>query len=407
MAKMKVPFGTISIPQRSKELVMKALDEKRVSQGRMVREFEKRFASLLGVKHAVAVATGTDADALALAVLHDFGASPGDEIIIPALSFVATGNAVLHARFTPRFVDVERDTLNIDVSRIEDAVNEKTRAIMPVHLMGKPAAMDEILDIARRHNLVVVEDAAEAHGALYKGQPVGSIGDMGAFSLYVAHIVSTIEGGVISTNNEEYAEILNSLRAHGRGCKCVECVLSTRQSYCEKRFDTPDGEDRRFVFERVGYSCKMNELEAAVGLGNIDLYNDIVATRRKNLLYFLERFSRFEPWLSTISEGPDERIGPHAIPIIINENAPFTRQELTDYLERHGVETRTLFASMPTQCPGFAYLGHKLGEFPVAEYMGRFGIHIGVHHDLTTEHMEFALQTVADFMDTKAMANSV
>jgi len=396
--KMRVPFGTISIPKKSKELILEALETKRVSSGKYVRKFETRFAELLGVREAVAVSTGTDADTLALAVLHDCSAKREDEVIVPALSFVATGNAVLHAGFKPVFVDIERETLNIDVSQIEAAISEKTRSIMPVHLMGKPADMDGIMEIAGRYDLIVVEDAAEAHGGFYKDRPLGTIGHMGAFSLYVAHIISTIEGGIVVTDNEEYAEILISLRAHGRACKCTQCSLSTTQSYCAKRFDTPAGEDIRFIFERVGYSCKMNELEAAVGLGNIELYDKIVRKRRDNLLYVLERFNKFSPYLSTIKEETWERIGPHAIPVVVNEEASFSRVQLTNYLEEQGVETRTLFASMPTQCPGFGYLGYKEGSFPNAEYIGKHGIHVGVHHDLGIEEMEYFLHTLEVFL---------
>lgn len=399
MSEMKLSFGTISIPQRSRDLINDVLDKKRVSCGKLCRQFEKEFAELVGVKHAVAVSTGTDADALAMATLHDFGAQPGDEVIVPSLSFVATGNAVLHARFKPCFVDIERETLNIDPTKIEAAINERTRAIMPVHLMGKPAAMDEIMAIAKKHGLIVIEDAAEAHGMLYKGKPAGSMGDMGAFSLYVAHIISTVEGGIITTNREDLAEILISLRSHGRACSCVTCTLSTTQTYCAKRFDAETGEDIRFTFPRVGYSCKMNELEAAVGIGNIELYDQIVDIRHKNLMYVLDRFDRFAPYLSTIREEEHEFIGPHAIPVWLNEEASFTRAQLTQYLEQNNIETRNLFQSMPTQCPGFADLGHKTGDFPVAEYMGRNGIHIGCHHDLTTEHMEYFLHHIDRFLE--------
>ncbi len=173
--KIKIPFGTISIPEMSKELIFKALESKRVSCGKYVRKFEKKFAGLLGVKEAIAVSSGTDADILALAVLHDKGAKRDDEVIVPALSFVATGNAVLHAGFRPVFVDIDRKTLNINVKQIEAAITEKTRVIMPVHLMGKPVDMDSIMDIAGKHTLVVVEDAAEAHGGMYKGKPLGSL----------------------------------------------------------------------------------------------------------------------------------------------------------------------------------------------------------------------------------------
>jgi dTDP-4-amino-4,6-dideoxygalactose transaminase len=397
--KMKVPFGTISIPEKSKALISEILDTRRVSSGKYVRMFEDRFAKLLGAKEAVAVSSGTDADALALAVLYDFGARRGDEVIVPALSFVATGNAVLQAGFTPVFVDIERETLNMDVSRIEEVITEKTRAIVPVHLMGKPADMDAINGIARRRGLHVIEDASEAHGATYKGKAVGTLADLGAFSLYVAHIITSVEGGVVITDKEEFPDILRSLRSHGRACKCKQCVLNVSPNYCPKRFENGTGRDIRFVFERIGYSCKMNEMEAAVGLGSIELFHETLDKRRRNLLHVLSRFDRFRPYLETISERPEERIGPHAIPIIVQKAASFTREELAGYMESSGIETRTLFASMPTQCAGFSFLGYREGQFPNAEYIGNHGIHIGVHQDLGLEEMDYVLATLDRFLE--------
>jgi len=397
--KLTVPFGTITITGTAKRLINECLESKRISCGKLTREFETQFAAIVGVKEAVAVSSGTDADIIALAVLHDLGAKRGDEVIVPALSFVATGNAVVHAGFTPVFVDIERETLNIDPTKIEAAITPRTRAIMPVHLMGKPAEMDTINAIAKKHHLLVVEDAAEAHGALYKGKPAGSLADLGAFSTYVAHIITTGEGGVVTTNSEEYAEILRSLRSHGRNCTCKHCIMNTDDvTYCAKRFRGEGGEDIRFTFERIGYSCKMNELEAAIGIGAMEVYREILKKRHDNLLYVLNRFDRFAPYLSTIKEEAHEQIGPHAIPIIINEGAKFTRAQLTHCLEKAGIETRTLFVSMPTQCPGFEYLGYKLGQFPNAEYMGDNGIHIGVHQDVGIEEMEYVLATLDNFL---------
>ncbi|MCD4830500.1 MAG: DegT/DnrJ/EryC1/StrS family aminotransferase [Anaerohalosphaeraceae bacterium] len=394
---MKIPFGTISITKQSRSLIDTILDSGRVSNGKYVREFEQRFAKLTETTEAVALSSGTDADALALAVLHDFGASRDDEVIVPALSFVATGNAVLQAGFKPVFVDVERDTLNIDPTQIEKVISKKTRAIMPVHLMGKPAKMDEIMKIAQKHKLVVVEDAAEAHGAVYKGKNIGTIGDMAAYSLYLAHIITTIEGGIVTTNNEEFAEILRSLRCHGRACKCKVCVVNTNSGNCKKRFE--HGRDIRFVFERVGYSCKMNEIEAAVGIGSLDMYKEIINKRRYNLLTMIERFGKFSEYIATIHEEKQEKIGPHAFPMIVQEKAPFSRDQLTNYLDKNGIDTRDLFVSMPTQCPGFNFLGHTLGEFPIAEYIGNNGLHIGVHQDLSDEHIDYFIDTVEKFLE--------
>lgn len=396
---MRISFGMIAITERSKALIMEALDSNRVSSGRLVREFEKKFAELVGTKEAVAVSTGTDADALALAVLYDFGARRGDEVIVPALSFVSTGNSVLQAGFTPVFVDIDRETLNIDPDKIEERITEKTRAVMPVHLMGKPANMDPIIEIAKRSNLYVIGDAAEAHGAMYKGKNVGTIGDMAAYSTYLAHIITTIEGGVVVTARSDFAEILRSLRSHGRACKCESCVLNISSGYCHKRFQSGNGMDIRFQFERIGFSSKMNELEAAVGLGNLDMFDEIFKKKRKNLLTMMERFGRFGQYLYTITEEPYEKIGPHAFPIILKEGAPFTRNQLVDHMEKNGIDTRSLFLSMPTQCPGFGFLNHKMGDFQNAEYIGNNGLHIGVHQDIGEEEIEYVMNTIAEFLE--------
>lgn len=395
---LSIPFGTIHITEASKRFVANALDSGLVSCGTLVAEFERKFAEKYSVKEAVALSTGTDADALALAVAYDYGAKRGDEVIVPALSFVATGNAILQAGFKPVFVDVDSRSLNIDPSKIEEEISERTIAIMPVHLMGKPADMDPINQIAKRYKLLVVEDAAEAHGAEYKGRKAGSLADMGAFSTYVAHIISTIEGGIVTTDNPEYAEILRSLRSHGRSCTCKNCVMNAGETYCQKRFANDNIEDMRFVFKRIGFSSKMNEIEAAIGLGNMQDFDRILKIRHDNLLNGIEIIRGFNPYIYTIDEEKHERLGPHALPIIIGREAKFTRRELINHLSSYYIDSRTLFSSMPTQCGGFSYLGHRLGDFPNSEYVGINGIHIGTHQGITSKHLEYLHHVIDCFI---------
>lgn len=395
---MRIPFGTLNISAKSKKLIREALSNNRISCGKYVREFEKRFSGLIGTKEAVAVSSGGDAAALAMATLYDFGAKRGDEVIIPALSFVSTGNSVLEAGLAPVFVDIEKETLNINPSKIKKAITRRTKAIMPVHLMGKPAEMDTIRNIARKYSLFVIDDAAEAFGAVYKNKNIGTLGDMAIFSLYIAHVITTGEGGIVVTNRPDFAEILRSLRAHGRACKCKSCILNTASGYCEKRFQYGQNQDIRFQFERIGFSSKMNELEAAIGLGNLDYYHQIIRKRRKNLLYLMNRFGEFNPCLYTVKEESYERIGPHAFPVILGEKAKFTRNKIVYYLEKHGVDTRNLFLSIPTQCGGFKFLGHKYGDFPEAEYIGNNGFHIGIHQDLSKGHLDYFIGLVRKFL---------
>jgi len=371
----KVPFGTVSITPKAKKLIDDAIDRKWLTKGKYVAEFEEKFAALFGVKYGIAVSSGTDADAIACAVLYDFGAKRGDEIIIPALTFVATGNAVLQAGFTPVFVDVERETLNINPKKIEAAITPRTRAIMPVHLMGKPAAMDEIMSIARKYKLYVIEDAAEAHGAEYKGKKIGAIGDMACFSLYAAHIVTTIEGGMLITNNEKMAEAARSLRNHGI--------------------------DGKFQFKRIGFSAKMNEIEAAVGLGNIEIFHDILEKRRENVRYLIKAFAKFEKYFWYLKEEKHEVLGPHAFSIIIKPGVNFTKNEFVTYLEAQGVDSRNLFYSIPTQTPSYDFMGHHLGDFPDSEYCSDHGTHIGCHQDVGIEQMDYVVEVVGNYLKSK------
>jgi dTDP-4-amino-4,6-dideoxygalactose transaminase len=238
--------------------------------------------------------------------------------------------------------------------------------------------MDPIRAIARKHGLKVIEDAAEAHGAEYRGEKVGVMGDMACFSLYAAHIVTTIEGGMVLTNSDQMAEALNSLRNHGMVGK--------------------------FTFERIGFSAKMNELEAAVGLGNIEIFADILGRRRRNMLYLIEKFRRFDKFFITLKEEPFEKLGPHAFSIIVREGAGFTKDELVAFLESNSVDSRNLFYAMPTQCPSYAFLGHRCGEFPEAEFCSDHGTHIGIHQDIGLEQLDHVVAVVEVFLKNKGAA---
>ncbi|MFA5260430.1 MAG: DegT/DnrJ/EryC1/StrS family aminotransferase, partial [Candidatus Omnitrophota bacterium] len=282
------------------------------------------------------------------------------------------------AGFKPVFVDVKRETLNIDVDKIEAAITRRTRAIMPVHLMGKPADMDRIMAIAEKHKLFVVEDAAEAHGAEYKGRLIGTIGHMAAFSLYAAHIVTSIEGGMVITDDEQMAEAVRSLRNHG--------IVN------------------KFEFRRIGFSAKMNEIEAAVGIGNIRIFKDILGTRRRNLLYLIEHFRKFDEYFISVKEDEGEKIGPHAFSVILKEGLNFSKEEIVADLDRQGIDSRNLFYSMPTQCPSYAFLGHTLGDFPEAEYCADHGFHIGIHQDIGLAQLDYVVEGVAAFLKSKGLS---
>ena len=370
---MRIMFGDLRIGESARKYVLAALDKNWVSEGENVREFEREFAEKFGYRHCVATSSGTDAVICCCASLYDFGAKRGDEIIVPAVTFVASANAILAAGFLPRFVDVEVDTLNIDPAKIEAAVNDRTRAIMAVHLMGKPCDMDIITEIASEHGLMIIEDACEAHGARYKDKVVGSIGDMGAFSFYAAHVVVAGEGGMIVTDSDEVADVVRSVKSHGRPAGSIY-----------------------FDFQRIGFNSRMNELTAAVGLEGLERFDESFKKRKYNVYKLLKLTEDLADYCYFIKEEPYERVSPHAFPVVLKDEK-YDCSKLYAYLESKSIQCKTLFGSLPTQHDAFRFMGHRPGDFPAAEYVGRNGLHFGIHQYLTDDDLEYISDTLKSY----------
>ena len=394
----RITVGTVAVGDDGKKRVMAALERGRISGGKYVQEFEEAFAAYHGLKYGIAVSSGTDADAVAYAALLERGAERGDEVIVPALTFISVANAALHAGLVPRFADVDAESYNLNPSAVEAAITPRTRAVMAVHNFGRPAAMAELGDVAQRHGLTLLEDAAEAHGARYRGALVGTFGAMATYSFYVAHILTTGEGGMVITDDAELARLCRSLRAHGRACDCKVCVLNVDSSYCPLRYKYGEDTDIRFHFERVGFSSKMNELEAALGVEQVARMDDIVAARRARLEYYNEHLAKYEDVLKLFRSGPGEEISPLCYPLVVKENAPFKRFELTKHLEQRGVETRPAFGCIPTQQPAYRGMGHREGEFPGAEYVGARGFYIGCHQNIADDDAAYVIEVFDEFM---------
>jgi dTDP-4-amino-4,6-dideoxygalactose transaminase len=372
----RITFGHLEVGESARRFVDEALRRNWVSEGPNVNMFESRFGQRFGYPYAIAVSSGTDAGLVAMAALHDLGAHRGDEVITPALAFVATANCILAAGLVPRFVDVELETLNIDPGKIEAAITPRTRAIQVVHTMGKPCRMGEILEIARAHKLLVIEDACEAHGATLNGQVVGSFGDAGLFSFYAAHLICSGEGGMVVTRREDMDALCRSVRTHGRR-----------------------GGELYFHFDRIGFNSKMNDLEAAIGLEGLELFDVNFQIRRRHLSAIRAHLHELEERLYVYDDGPGEVVCPHAVPIVLRDpSADMTA--LYDYLEEHGIQCKTLFGALPVQHAAFQFLGHKAGDFPVAERIGRTGLHFGVHQYLTDGDITFIAETLDAFFAT-------
>ncbi len=304
----------VSIPvvgEEEIEAVAEVLRSGYYVQGRNVKKFEEGWAEYIGVEHAVATNSGTSALHIALAAA-DIG--PGDEVIVPPLTFFATIEAVLHQNAIPVFADIDPETFTLDPKDVEDKITDKTRAIIPVHLFGLPAEMDEIMRIARRNDLVVIEDCAQAHGAEYKGKRVGSIGDVGCWSFYATKNITTGEGGMITTNNSEIAEKARIIRSHGMTSRDDHVVL--------------------------GYNYRMNEIQAAIGVVQLRKIEELNNIRIRNSLYLIDSL-RDIGWMKP-QKIPDyvRHVFFWAPFLVEEEKLGMDTKELVKQLREKGVEVR-------------------------------------------------------------------
>jgi len=373
----RIQFGDLRIDDRTRGHLLDIINGNWVSEGPKVKGLEAGWKKLFGYEHNVAMSSGTSADIAACMTLYDFGAKRGDEVIVPALAFAAVGNSVLAAGLTPRFVDIEKDTMNINPYKIDEKINDKTKAVMAVHTMGKPCEMDVICDIAERNNLKVIEDCCEAHGARYKGKIVGHWGDVATFSAYAAHLICCGEGGMSSTNNEEIAEVLRSVKSHGRRPGSIY-----------------------FDHERHGLNFKMNDLGAAIGLPQIDDFWDTFQKRRDNIKYLLSKTEDLKEFAIFNLEEKNDVNCPHAFSLTLRDPI-YNMDALYSFLEdeKKGIMCKRNFGSMPTQHKAFKFMGYEFGDFPEAEYVGSNGLHFGCHHHLTKNDLDYALERLHEYFE--------
>jgi dTDP-4-amino-4,6-dideoxygalactose transaminase len=379
----------------AKKYVNQALDNSRLSYGPFTQRFEKEMAEAHDSRHAIMSNSGTDALRLAIIALKEVdGWKDGDEVIVPALTFVATSNVVLQSNLTPVFVDVEKDTYNLDPKLIEAAITPRTRAIMPVHLFGMPCDMDPIMAIAKKHKLRVVEDTCETMFARYKGKAVGSFGDVGCFSTYVAHLLVTGVGGLSMTSNDNLAVIMRSLMNHGRDSIYVKMEDSNKATAEERRMVM----DRRFSFVRLGYSARVTELEAAIGCAQFERWQEIISARQANAAVLSKLLAPYANRIQLPSVPSDRDHVFMMYPVVVRPDAGFSRDDLTHFLEENGIETRTMVPLLNQ--PIYKKLfGEKFEDsFPVAKWVNSSGFYMGTHQKLGASDMEYVAQKFGEFL---------
>jgi dTDP-4-amino-4,6-dideoxygalactose transaminase len=375
---MPVPFVDLQAQYRSIKsevdaAIGRVLDSSAFILGPEVEAFERAFAAYVGARHCVGVSNGTAAIQLALTAC---GVGAGDEVIVPANTFFATAEAVSTAGATPAFVDCDPASSNINANRIEAAITPRTRAVIPVHLYGQPAELDAVFEIADRHHLIVIEDAAQAHGARYRGRRVGSLGRAGCFSFYPGKNLGAYgEGGAVVTGDAEVERRVRMLRDHGS--------------------------ERKYRHEMVGYNFRLEGIQGAVlgvKLKHLDEWNE---RRRAHAALYRKLLAPLEDAcaLKLPSESTDAE---HVYHLFVIESA--VRDSLQRYLSASGVSTGIHYPVPIHMQPAYASHGHKEGDFPVAESQSRRVLSLPMFAELTERQIKYVADAIADFYAQTSVA---
>lgn len=367
------------------------------TMGKKVRAFENQYAQYTGTKYAVMSNSGSSANLLSIAALSNpFTPNylkPGDEVIVPALSWSTTIWPIIQHNLIPVIVDCDLDSFNFDLKQLEQAIGPKTRAIMLVHVYGNPCNMDAVMSIAKKHNLFVIEDSCESMGAFYDGKSVGSFGDIGNFSFFFSHHISTMEGGICVTNNFALTETLRILRAHGWSREADE-----HQKYVQMYPDI----DPRFIFINLGYNLRPTEVNAAVGEKQLPKLDHYVDLRRDTANFFLKELAKYEEFFHFQKETPKGKHVWFSFPVVLKPNAPFSLKEITDYLKTHHIENRPIIAGNMARHPAFKMYAHRIvGNLTNADIIMNRGFAIPCHHAVDNNARQYILQIIDNFMQEK------
>jgi perosamine synthetase len=372
-ARPHIPVAAPVFAGREKEYVADCMESGWISSGgKYVELFEAAFAEFCGVRHAVACCNGTAALHAALLAL---GVGPGDEVIVPTLTFVATANAVTYCGARPVFVDSEPATWNLDPAQVEAKITPRTKGIVAVHLYGHPAEMDVLRGVAGRRGLFLLEDAAEAHGALYKGRPAGSLGDAAAFSFYGNKIIATGEGGMVVTDDDALAARVRLLRGQGMDA------------------------ERRYWFPVVGYNYRMMNLPAAIGLAQLERA-DWHTGRRREVAATYRGLLRSVSCLRWQDESEWARHAYWMFTAVLGHEARVGRDELLARMHGRGIETRPVFYPVHLLPP---YREAAAGEeFPVAEWLARRGLSLPTWAGLSFDDLSYICDSLRECFDEAA-----
>lgn len=376
-----------------------------LTTGRFARDFEARFAETTGHAHALLVNSGSSANLLAISALCSptLGGrqlQPGDEVITCAAGFPTTVNPILQNGLVPVFLDVHVPTYNVDVTHLEAAVGPRTKAIILAHTLGNPFDLDAVMAVARKHNLWVIEDCCDALGARFKGQRVGTFGDLATVSFYPAHHITMGEGGAVLTSNPRLKKVVESLRDWGRDCWCDPGHDNT----CNKRFgwklgDLPEGYDHKYTYSHIGYNLKATDMQAAVGLSQLKKLPSFLEARHRNFSRLRGKLEALDRWLQLPEWLPGAEPSWFGFPLTLRKEAPLDRRTLVQELEARHIGTRLLFGGNLLRQPAYQGIPHRVvGGLEGADLVMARTFWVGVFPGLRDEHVDYLAATLTSLL---------
>lgn len=376
-----------------------------LTAGRFNAEFEKKLAAFIGIKHLITVNSGSSANLVAFNTLTSpklgkRAIQKGDEVIGVAAGFPTTVNPILQFGAVPVFVDVDLISHNIDASKIEAAIGPKTKAIMLAHSLGNPFNLDTVTALCKKYNLWLVEDCCDALGSTYRGQMVGTFGDIATLSFYPAHHITMGEGGAVFTKHDELKIIAESFRDWGRDCYCPPGRDNTcGNRFCQKLGDLPYGYDHKYTYSHIGYNLKITDMQAACGVAQLERAPEFIQARKNNFSFLRERLKDCERFLYLPKATEHSDPSWFGFPITLKENAPVSRVDLLTYLDQERVGTRLLFAGNLIRQPYMRNANYRIsGDLTNTDNVMNNTFWIGVQPALTREMLEFVAQKIEGYL---------
>ena len=369
-----------------------------LTSDRFNREFEKKISEFLNSTFVLTTNSGSSANLLAISALKSTelgkrSLNDGDEVITVAAGFPTTVNPIIQNNLIPVFVDVKLGSYVIDETRIENAISDKTKAIMLAHTLGNPFNLKYIKELCKKYNLWLIEHCCDALGSTYDDKHVGYFGDIGTLSFFPAHHITMGEGGAVFTDNPLLKKIMESIRDWGRDCFCAPGKNNT----CGKRFEwkmgeLPEGYDHKYTYSHLGYNLKITDMQAAVGLGQLTKLSEFIQTRQENFSYLKNELEQFKKYLILPESTPKSKPSWFGFPITVKESAPFSKNDLVNFLSSKLIDTRPLFAGNITKQPYFTNTSYRVvGNLKNTDLIMYNTFWIGVFPGLTKEMLEYIL----------------